>query len=201
MSDIDVFDEVIARLRAGDETAAEEIFRRFAERLIPLARNRLDVRLRGKFDPEDVLQSVFRSFFLRQANGQFELHDWDGLWSLLVRITLRKCGRRMAAFWTDRRDVRREVGAGSSTASAGNEAGGCWEAIARDPTAEEVAILTETLEHLMMGLDDGQRQIVELRLQGFTVAEISRQVERSERSVHRSLALVRDGLKWLEGLV
>ena len=36
------------------------------------------------------MQSVFKSFFVRQGQGQFELDNWDSLWGLLVRITLRK---------------------------------------------------------------------------------------------------------------
>ena len=64
------FDDVMGRLRAGDQSAAAtEIFQRFARRLIGLARTRLDDRVRSKVDAEDVLQSVFRSFFVRQAVG------------------------------------------------------------------------------------------------------------------------------------
>jgi DNA-directed RNA polymerase specialized sigma24 family protein len=53
-----------------DEQAARENFDRFARRLIGLARTRLDRRIRQKIDPEDVVQSVFRSFFTR--------HGWSG---------------------------------------------------------------------------------------------------------------------------
>ena len=66
MSLPDSFDDVITRLRDGDSEAATEIFHRFAARLIALARTRLDSRVRQKVDPEDVVQSVFRSFFIRQ---------------------------------------------------------------------------------------------------------------------------------------
>ena len=53
------FDDVMGRLRAGEQSAAAtEIFHRFARRLIGLARTRLDDRVRGKVDAEDVLQSV-----------------------------------------------------------------------------------------------------------------------------------------------
>jgi RNA polymerase sigma-70 factor (ECF subfamily) len=194
MSPAESFDDVIGRLRAGDQDAAAEVFRRFASRLIALARTRLDTQMRRKVDPESVAQSVFRSFFLRQANGQFELDDWNSLWSLLVRITLRKCGRRIAAFHAECRDVRREVAA----APMDQESRLPWEAIAREPTPEEAASLTETLEYLMGRLDEKQQQVVVLRLQGYTVGEIGRQVGRTERTVHRVLGLVRDGLRRME---
>ena len=190
MSGDESFDAVVSRLGAGDQDAAAEIFRRYAHRLIHLARSRLDSQMRQKIDPEDVLQSVFRSFFLRQATGQFDLDGWGSLWSLLVRITLRKCGRQIAAFHADRRDVGREM----VWAGWEQESRRAWEAIDREPTPEEVVSLTETVENLMRKLDGMQQRIVELRLQGYTVPEISQQVGRTERTVHRVLSLVRDGL-------
>ena len=168
----------------------------FARRLIGLARTRLDDRVRGKVDAEDVLQSVFRSFFVRQAKGQFDLDDWDGLWSLLARITLRTRGRQMGRFHAERREVGREV---TPTASDGESR--CEEEVAAcdpHPTPQQAAILTETLEQVMRGLEDQQRQMVVLRLQGYTVPEISRQIGRTERTVHRVLSRVRDTLRRLE---
>jgi RNA polymerase sigma-70 factor (ECF subfamily) len=132
-SEPESFDDVIGRLRGGEEAAAAEIFNRYASRLIRLAHTRLDTRIRQKVDPEDVMQSVFRSFFVRQAKGQFDLEGWDSLWSLLVRITLRKCGRRVEVFQAERRDVRREV----RPAARDDDSYRSWEAIAREPTPDE----------------------------------------------------------------
>ncbi|MFH1921988.1 MAG: sigma-70 family RNA polymerase sigma factor [Planctomycetota bacterium] len=188
------FDEAIGRLRDGDEDAAAEIFNRFVSRLICLAQTRLDSHLRRKVDPEDVMQSVFRSFFIRQREGRFELEGWDSLWSLLARITLRKCGRRITAFHAQCRDIRREIASTASDEASQRR----LEAIAREPTPDEVASLTETMEHLMRGLDERQQQIVVLRFQGHTVPEISREVGRTQRTVHRVLGHVREALKRLE---
>jgi RNA polymerase sigma-70 factor (ECF subfamily) len=190
MPTVNSFDGLMDRLRNGDGDAADAIVQRFTRRLVALARAHLDTRLKRKADPEDVLQSVFRSFFLRQAAGQFQLEDWNGLWSLLLRITLRKCGRTVAAFRAARRDMRREISTGPTT-----EESRCPnEAFAREPAPEEIATLTETIENLMRGLDDKQQQIVVLRLQGYTVVEISREVFRTERTVHRVLTHAREVL-------
>jgi RNA polymerase sigma-70 factor (ECF subfamily) len=85
------------RLRAGDGDAAGKLYQRFATRLIALTRARLDTRLGGKVDLEGVLQSAFKSFFLRQPEGQLEVEDWNDLWSLLVSITLNECGHQVSA--------------------------------------------------------------------------------------------------------
>src|SRR5262245_17075717 len=109
MTDNDDFQALMARLRAGDNAAAAEVFNRFAHRLIALARTQLAAVLRAKEDPEDVVQSVYRSFFCRQREGQFQIDNWDDVWGILTVITVRKCGRRLSYFRAARRDAQREV--------------------------------------------------------------------------------------------
>ena len=55
------------------------------------------------------MQSVFKSFFRRHAEGQFDLSGWDSLWALLTVITLRKSGHKAKEYLAACRDVRREV--------------------------------------------------------------------------------------------
>ena len=186
------FDNLMARLRTGDNDAAAQVFHRFAGRLIGLAQTRLDPQVRRKVDPEDVMQSVFRSFFTRQAAGQWpELETWDSLWGLLVVITLRKCGRRLEYFHAACRDIQREV----SGEPAADQSGSGWEASADEPTPAEAALLSDTVEHLMNRLEGRHRQILALSLQGYQPAEISAEVGCTERTVYRVLERVRE---WLE---
>jgi RNA polymerase sigma-70 factor (ECF subfamily) len=186
------FEELMGRLRQGDEAAARQIFEEYAERLIALARSRLGQRLRQKVDPEDVLQSVYRSFFTRHARGQLQLEGWDGLWGMLTVITLRKCGRWVERFTCQKRNVAAEVPA----VGDGDSAGG-WEAVARDPTPVEAAILAETVEQLIQGLEGRERDIVTLCLQGWTVPEISARVGRTRRTVQRVLKRAQEHLQRL----
>ena len=86
MAQDDSFDGWMARLAAGDESAATQVFRRFVRRLVGLARVHLDTLIRRKVDPEDVVQSAFKSFFLRFADRRFELKGWGGLWALLEAV-------------------------------------------------------------------------------------------------------------------
>ncbi len=186
------FDQVMARLQDGDEDAAALVFRRFAGRLIALARQHLDAQIRQKVDPEDVVQSVFKSFFPRCADHQYHLDSWDGLWALLVTITLRKCGRKVRHFHGPNHDVRREVegpGAGDTVTR--------WLGIAREPTPEEAALLAEVVEQAMRGLKERDRKILELRLQGYSAAEIGAQVRRSENTVNWVLKRIRKRLRRL----
>lgn len=192
------FADLMDRLRSADEQAARSVFDRFAARLVGLASRRLGTQLRQKLDPEDVVQSVFRSFFL---NGPRDLAGWDNLWSLLVVITLRKCGRRVAYFRAACRDVTREMpreggtpaGPGEGEDPAGLDPSGA------EPTPEEAAILAETVERLLGRLKDWEQTVVRLSLQGVPIPEISAKINRTERTVYRVLEQVRQHLEGQAG--
>jgi RNA polymerase sigma factor (sigma-70 family) len=181
------FVELMNRLRARDQDAATAVFRRYRDRLIALARARLDPGTRRKVDPEDVVQSAYRSFFVRYDAGRLDVASWDELWSLLTVITVRKCANQVTHYRAARRAVTRET-----SPDARDET---WdvivEAINRDPTASEAAILTETVEQLLRGLDTDDRAMIELSLQGYSVAEISERLPFSERTVGRMRERVR----------
>jgi RNA polymerase sigma-70 factor (ECF subfamily) len=188
MADDSSFDVLMARLRAGDDEAAARVFRRFARRLIALAQVHLSGALRQKEDPEDVVQSAFKSFFRRQADRPYEVDSWDNLWNLLALITVRKCCHRADAFGAACRDVNREAMAADDPAAA-------REIFARDPTPSEAAMLAETLERVLRGLDERDRRIVVLSLQGYAVLEISAELGCTERTVYRVLARVKRRLE------
>jgi RNA polymerase sigma-70 factor (ECF subfamily) len=189
------FEKLMADLKAGNQEAAAQIFQRFAHRLIALARSRLNAVIRQKVDPDDVVQSVFRSFFARQADGQWNLESWESLWGLLALITVRKCGHHIEYFRAERRDVHREV----PGTPAADDSSSSWQTMARDPTASEVAMLAETVETLLSSLEPRDRQIVERSLQGEGAVEISTRVGCTERTVRRVLERVRKRLEQLRG--
>lgn len=182
--------DLLTRLRQGDQDAAARIFQAYSGRLVGLARSRLRGLVRHKADPEDVMASVFKSFFRRDAVEAFDLPGWDSLWALLTMITLRKCGYQTRHFLAACRDVQREAAPPEDSAVA-------WEAIAREPTPAEAAQLTDTVEQLMRDLDERDRPIVLLSLQGYAAPEIADQTGRSERTVYRALDRVRERLEQL----
>lgn len=182
MSPLDSFSALMERLKAGEDDAARVVFERFATRLVGLARKSLDGRLLQKVDPEDVVQSAYKSFFLGQRDGGWEFGGWDGLWGMLTLITLRKCAHRAEYFRAGKRDVRREMAPATDSSGGGVDS----FALDRDPQPEEAALLVETVEGLFRSLADGdERAILELSLQGFSTAEIAEQTGRAERSVRR----------------
>jgi RNA polymerase sigma-70 factor (ECF subfamily) len=194
MAASDSFHDVMARLRAGDEAAAREVFQRFVQKLVRLARRQFDAVLRRKVDPEDVVQSAYKSFFLRYGEGKLAVESWGNLWGLLTLITMRKCLDRVEYLRAAGRDVKREAAAHPGAAGAGP----WWEPIAREPTPEEAAVLAETVERLLRDLDAGERPILEMSLQGYTTQEISQRLVLAERSVRRLRQRIRKQLERMQ---
>jgi RNA polymerase sigma-70 factor (ECF subfamily) len=188
------FDGLMRRLRSGEDTAAQELFERFARQMIALTRRHLDQLLARKVDPEDVVQSAYKSFFVRHREGKVTVENWNSLWKLLTLITLRKCADRAEYFRAGRRNAAREAGAPDDSGHADP-----WvAALDREPRPEEAAILAETVERLFRDVDPHERPILELSLQGYTVPEISAQLGRAERSVRRLRERIRKRLERMQ---
>jgi RNA polymerase sigma-70 factor (ECF subfamily) len=184
------FAEWMDRLRARDEAAARRVFREYAGRLIALAAQHLDPATRRRVDPEDVVQSAFRSFFARQAEGQWDLAEETNLWGMLATITVRRCGRQRALAHAGRRDVKREVGTANGDAA--------WHPTAPEPSPAEALALAETVDALLARFSDRERPIVAQLLQGDGVPAVSARLGCSERKVYRVQQHLREGLqRWL----
>lgn len=181
----DSFAEFLDRLRRQDAAAAQDLFGRFVHQLIALALRHIAVGFRHKVDPEDVVQSAYKSFFVRYGAGNLEVANWNSLWGLLALITVRKCAERAAYHRAECRDAGREV------SPRGNEPAPWSEPLGREPTPLEAAELSEIVERLLAGLDDDERPILELSLQGYTTREISDRLGRAERTVR----LLREGVR------
>lgn len=178
---------LLERWRRGDQAAAEELFHRYAGQLVALTRNRLAQKIARRVDAEDVVQSVYRSFFNDARDGRFELKRAGDLWRLLVTITLAKLRNQVKHNQRARRAVMREKAFGSEDSLLE------LLAASRTPSALEAVALADELEGLLRRLQPLHRQVVEWRLQGHSLEEISALVDRSERTVYRIL----EGVKLL----
>jgi RNA polymerase sigma-70 factor (ECF subfamily) len=184
-------DTIAPRATLAPDAELRSAFERFSRRLIGLARVHLGGRLRHKVDPEDIVQSAYRSFLGRYPERAASTLGWEGLWGLLTLITVRKCADRARYFAADCRDLEREAGAWSS----GERASSWQHAVGREPTPDEALALAEAVADLLAGLSGDERDIVELSLQGYSTQEISERLGRAERSVRRIREHVRKHLE------
>ncbi|HEV8001858.1 MAG TPA: sigma-70 family RNA polymerase sigma factor [Planctomycetaceae bacterium] len=194
MSSEDSFPQLLARVRAGDDAAAAIVFRRFVDQLAAKAHRHLAPAVRQRLDAEDVIQSVYRTFFRRVRQGEFQLDHWGCLWGLLTRITVRKCARAGGRG----KNRPHQVSAMTDADSSADESTLDWEALAREPSPAEAAAFNDTLDILMKPLRESHREIVVLILRGHTQEEIGRQLGCSERTVRRVLVQVQANLQKLD---
>jgi RNA polymerase sigma factor (sigma-70 family) len=113
MSEESVFLDLVRRVRTADEDAARELVRLYEPAIRREARVRLfDPRLRRVFDSMDICQSVFASFFVRAAMGQYDIEKPAQLLRLLTSMSRRKLIDHAREEQAARRDHRR-LSAGS----------------------------------------------------------------------------------------
>jgi RNA polymerase sigma factor (sigma-70 family) len=178
--------QYLARIQNGDGDAAEQVFCRYAVRLTQLARSKLSGRLAVRLDPEDVVMSAWRSFFVGASAGRFAWQRSGDLWRLLVAITLHKLYRSSRRHHAGKRDSRREQ------ISDADKVDWAWQvADDREPSPQEAIELSDELEATLAKLPPVARFIVELRLQGESLEQIAVRAQRSERTIRRVLADVR----------
>jgi RNA polymerase sigma-70 factor (ECF subfamily) len=184
---------LLNRWRAGDEDAARQLFQLYVDRLIGLARQRISQRLASRVDPEDVVQSVFRTFFHRAKQGQFTLEEPDDLCKLLARITVHKTFRQVAFHRAAKRDMNLEAVHGDGGQDY------VLTLLDRGPTPEAANEFLDQLEHFLSRLRPDDRQIIELRMQGYKDVEIAQKLNISDRKIRRLMERVR-GLAQQDGM-
>jgi RNA polymerase sigma-70 factor (ECF subfamily) len=181
-----VFDEeLIKKCRSGDQEAARLLFELYAERLMTLAKWRVGARLTSRVDPEDILQSVFGTFFRRLREGHFQFQDQDDLLRLLVRITLHKTLKQISYQTAAKRDPHQEVGQEVES----NE--GLGQVLAREEPPDVAIAFMDQWEAIMRRLGSQERQILEMRMQGFTNEEIAKKLGIYDRKIRRLVEHVR----------
>lgn len=175
---------LLRRFRAGEADAATQLYLRYARRLSHLARAQTPASLGTRIDPEDVVQSVFRTFFRRVAVGHYNIPEGEDLWKLLLVISLNK----IRALGTFHRAAKRDVG---NTTELNEQA-----TISRGLTPDESALrlLELTIDELLAELPASHAPIIRLRIEGHEVAEIAERVSRSKRTVERILQSFRERL-------
>lgn len=183
MSDETPSAELVQHFRDGSESAAGELFDRYVARLTRLARMRLALKLQRRIDPEDVVLSAYRSFFVAARDDRFQLERRGDLWRLLARITLHKLARQAVRHSARKRSVDRESNRASGPVDG--------EFHDREPTPDETVAFAEELEALLHSLKPTARRVLELRLQGYGIEEIAGEIDRDPRTVRRHVSAVR----------
>jgi RNA polymerase sigma-70 factor (ECF subfamily) len=171
MADDRAFQDLIRRVRRGEEAAAAELVRTYEPEIRRAVRIRLtDPRLGRLFDSMDICQSVLANFFVRVAAGQFDLDQPEQLLKLLVTMARNKLKDQARKHRSDRRDNRR-LQAGSPDVLEGVADTG--------PSPSRIVAGQEMLREVRRQLSDEERFLADQRALGREWADIA--AERHER--------------------
>lgn len=172
---------LVVYMRQGSESAAEELFRRYAARLRSLVADRCDA-FRARFDTDDVIQSVFRTLYDGIRKRQYEVPKGGDLWGLLSVLAVNKAKDWVTHHRAAKRNVFRTVVGDDEMASLFSQ------------EKETTALLKMVVDEYLAGLSEADREVVGLRMTGHTVNEIAEQTGRAIRTVERTLHKARDQL-------
>lgn len=182
MSGADSFQDLIRRVRAGDEQAATELVRQYEPEIRREVRLRLtDPGLRRVIDSVDICQSVLGNFFARAALGQFDLGEPRQLLSLLVKMARNRLTDWARKQNAERRDQCRELPL-NGFALRGHEP------CAGDPSPSQVVAGKELLEQVRVRMSDEERSIAERRVAGSDWAEIAAELGGTPDGLRKRLA-------------
>jgi len=177
-------------VKAGDSVAANQIWQHYFDRLVRAVRVRLYGQNRAVSDEEDIVLSVFDSFYNAAENGRFpDLSDRNDLWRLLLRMSARKVVDKR------RHDQRQRRGGNVNVHSLDETADGdrLVEAIGDEPSPEMVLMMQESVDEFFSHLGVGQlRDLAGLKLEGYSNAELAERFGCSERTIERRLHLIRE---------
>ncbi|MEM7454649.1 MAG: sigma-70 family RNA polymerase sigma factor [Planctomycetota bacterium] len=184
--------QLLSGLSLGMPGAESQLVQRFTGPLIRYIRPRIDSRFQHRFTAEDIVQSAFLSFFKRHRKAPYQFEDERSLWSLLCTITMRTLQRKITRLKSKKRNVFREVHQPETTEDSSTY---FWQATSRESDPAAHARAADIIPNLLCRLDPLERRILKLKFHGYTNREIALDVQRSTRSVYRTLDKIRFHLK------
>jgi RNA polymerase sigma factor (sigma-70 family) len=181
------FAELVARTRRGDNEAAGELARLYEQDILLVARLCLGAALRPYVDSMDLVQSVHHSLLLGLRQNKFSLSTPGDLVALALTLVRRKVARRWRRSERQRRFDRGTDEAPLPPALA--------ELESRLPGPEETAQYNDALVQLRGHLDPLDRQVIELRLEGHSTAEVARRLGLDADVLRVRLSRLRQALR------
>jgi RNA polymerase sigma-70 factor (ECF subfamily) len=179
MSPDDSFVALMERVRARDGQAAADLIRLYEPAVRRVVRIQMrDPRLRRTLDSMDICQSIFGSFFVRVALGQFELNTPDDLRKLLAVMARNKVVTQARRPHVQRQQER-QLDNGDS--------GAVGMPASPEPSPSHQAEARDLLEQVRGRLTEEERWLADQRAQGRPWAEIAAERGGSQEALRKKL--------------
>ena len=182
----DLIQELVAKAQGGDVDALNELFHRYHQTMVDVARRKLGPKLRLKEEPDDLAQTTFR-----EAARDFQRYEYQGEGSLLrwlIQILHNKIRDKAEFYSAGKRDASREraMEAGFTESAAPLDISShdlsVTKVVQRD---EKFVLLRESLKDLS---DEHRKAITLVFFEGLTLREAGKRMGgKSEDAVRMML--------------
>ncbi|MFM1801340.1 MAG: hypothetical protein RJA81_692 [Planctomycetota bacterium] len=187
---------LLERLKQGDESAAGTILELYEAQVRLVVRRCLPRVLRSRFDSQDIMQSVWRSFFQRLRGQEVEddhglseppsgdpslvFGDSSQLFAFLSRMARNKVIDQYRRETAQKADIHRER-------TIHSEAGTEMDPADVSVTPEQIVEAADELSHWRSMVPQNRQVLIDLKAGGMTSKEIGDRLGISERTVQRVL--------------
>ena len=191
-SDLDRFQACLQNVRQGDPHAIAELYNRYLDRSIRLAKSRLQVGEDHLIDDEQAAMSALESLIVRVRGGSYsDIKDHLKLWNLLACIINRKLIKyRRSMYGPTRSPEQPFIPVNEVAGDSSNDYG--INVVDQEPSPLSAAIANDTLQQILDNLaDPDARTVLLLRLEGYSDSEIADQLNHSRSWVARRTSAIR----------
>lgn len=188
MAEADTFASLLARARCGEQEAVAQLVQQYEPKVRLVARVLLGLALRPFLDSVDLVQSVHRSLMVGLREDKFAFDTPENLIALALTMVRRKVARQ----W---RHLKRQ----QRLESGENYSGDLAQVLVslsspRDDPAQAVEF-ADQVEHLCRDMSETERRLLELRVQGYSFAEIAQELGLGDVALRVRLTRLRQRLR------
>lgn len=180
------FDALILAAKSGDKSALSRLVEEFEPEIRLIARRRLGKELRPFLDSVDLVQSVHRSLLVGLRGDRFDLSTPASLLALSATIIQRKVAKQ----W---RKLQRQKRMESEDPRSITEVLLSLQADVEDSSKQSQ--IRDAVERILSELDPVERKLIEMRLLGYTTAEVAQALELDSDVLRVRLSRLRKRLK------
>lgn len=169
------FAVLMEQLRAGSEEAAWKLLETYGPHIKAVVRRFLDQRMRTMYDSDDFVQSVWASLICREGAFENVSNPKHFVMAVARNKILDELRKRKQ---TIKHDIRRVVSLDDVSDA---------ELASADPRPSEWAVERERWQAIMKDESEISRNVVRLRIAGYTYVDIAEQLNISERTARRTI--------------
>lgn len=175
--------QLVCQAKEGSAEALNELYERYATRVLAAVRARLGAKLRSKVESWDIVQEAFMAS-LRNLDG-FQ-HKSDGAFlAWLAKIVENRIRDEAAFFQAKKRDMDKEGPLDQPESPEGGASGLAGRK--EDQTPSKLVVLGEDLQRLEAAMDllpvEARELVIAVKIEGLSYVEIAEQQGKSPDAV------------------